>query len=60
MSDKITNENAPNFLKGESQKPKTVHMSPYSSFYGSSSTTSESLNAPSTTQTPQPQSNTYL
>ena len=35
MSDKITNENKQNIMMGD--KGKTAHLSPYSSFYGSSS-----------------------
>ena len=55
MSDKITNENANNLFKAESEKPKSVHMSPYSSFYGSGSTSTGTLNPPNMTQSSQQQ-----
>ena len=57
MSDKITNENKQNNLLGD--KGKTSHISPYSSFYGSSTSANTEINQPSTTGFPQQQSNYY-
>jgi len=58
MSDKITNENKQGNLLGD--KGKTSHISPYSSFYGSSNAISTDINQPSTIGFPQQQSNNNI
>jgi hypothetical protein len=58
MSEKLTNEKRTNSNIEES-KPKAVHLSPYSSFYGESTATSTTTNQPFTQYPQQNQSKNF-